>query len=255
MMKKGSYLTTGIVIGMALTMTTPVLAETVKTISAKINSTVGVLINGKETKLNTQPITYNNLNYLPVGEIGRALGYDVSYDKSTDTIHINNKGASVSSTTTATPESIPSSQPVDVVQKVSQGESIAKDGITSSINKIEFVTQKEKIDGLVLDKGFKVYVSVTNNSDYALTPGMRYVFSTGNDTTDKDLNSMGAVFSFTTLTGERYTGDPLTKGEGISGFIFFSYDKEVKINEISYFPNFVGKLSTNLNPMGTWSFN
>lgn len=66
---------------MVIASSTPVLAETAKSIVAKINSTVSVTLNGEKVKLNSQPINYNNLNYLPVGEIGRALGLSVSYDK------------------------------------------------------------------------------------------------------------------------------------------------------------------------------
>ena len=80
-MKKYLYLLSGVVLGVTIASSTPVIAATVKTITAKINGTVNVSVDGEKVKLNTQPLTYNNLNYLPVGEIGRALGLSVSYDK------------------------------------------------------------------------------------------------------------------------------------------------------------------------------
>ncbi|MEK4512265.1 copper amine oxidase N-terminal domain-containing protein [Paenibacillus sp. FSL K6-2524] len=87
-MKKVGYLITGLALGLTLSVASPVLAQSVKSITAKLNSTVNVLVNGEKVKLNAQPITYNNLNYLPVGEISRALGMNVSWDGSTNTIII-----------------------------------------------------------------------------------------------------------------------------------------------------------------------
>ncbi|WP_410767805.1 stalk domain-containing protein [Fontibacillus sp. BL9] len=88
-MKKMGYLLTGLALGLTLSVTSPVLAQNVKSITAKLNSTVSVRVNGDEIHLNAPPINYNNLNYLPVGEISRALGLNVSYDKKSDEILIN----------------------------------------------------------------------------------------------------------------------------------------------------------------------
>lgn len=98
-MKKVGYLITGLALGLTISVASPVVASTVKTISAKINSNVGIALNGEKVKLNTQPIEYNNLNYLPVGEISRALGLEVNFDKSKNTINIT------SSTTPSTTQS------------------------------------------------------------------------------------------------------------------------------------------------------
>ncbi|WP_410767806.1 stalk domain-containing protein [Fontibacillus sp. BL9] len=87
-MKKMGYLLTGLALGLTLSVTSPVLAQNVKSITAKLNSTVSVRVNGDEIHLNAPPINYNNLNYLPVGEISRALGLNVSYDKKSDEIRI-----------------------------------------------------------------------------------------------------------------------------------------------------------------------
>ncbi|MBA9087634.1 hypothetical protein FHR92_004119 [Fontibacillus solani] len=87
-MKKLGYVSFGLILGLALSVASPVFAQTVKSITAKINNSVSVVVNGEKVKLNAQPINYNNLNYLPVGEIGRALGMNVSYDKASDSINI-----------------------------------------------------------------------------------------------------------------------------------------------------------------------
>ncbi|SDE82507.1 Copper amine oxidase N-terminal domain-containing protein [Fontibacillus panacisegetis] len=92
-MKKLGYVSFGLILGLALSVASPVFAQTVKSITAKINSSVNVVVNGEKVKLNAQPINYNNLNYLPVGEIGRALGMNVSYDKASDSINIVDSGS------------------------------------------------------------------------------------------------------------------------------------------------------------------
>ncbi|MDT0124177.1 hypothetical protein Q9R46_16075 [Paenibacillus sp. RRE4] len=88
-LKKVGYVSLGVILGASLTVSVPALAATVKTIQAKINSSVSVVVDGK--KMTTQPINYQNLNYLPVGEIGRALDADVSFDKNKNVINIESK--------------------------------------------------------------------------------------------------------------------------------------------------------------------
>ncbi|MEC0091804.1 hypothetical protein [Paenibacillus macquariensis] len=248
-MKKIGYLATGLVIGMALTVVTPVLADTAKTISAKLNSTVKVAINGKDTKLNTRPIIYDNINYLSVGEIGRALGLSVIYNKTSDTIMIDDDNLPITQTTTATTVATPPVESGKEVQKVKIGESITKDGITVSIDKIEYVT-KEEIDGIFLDKGFKVYTTVTNNSDVGISLGRMYNFGTGNLITDKQLNYLGNTI-FLKVNGKLDMGELLTKGETATGFIFYSFSTDVNIKEISYLPN--KEFTQSQVPMGTWT--
>ncbi|OAB45971.1 stalk domain-containing protein [Paenibacillus glacialis] len=251
-MKKIGYIAIGLVIGMALTVVTPVLADTAKSISAKINNTVKVAIDGKNAKLNTQPITYNNTNYLPVGEIGRALGLDVSYDKKSDTIKIDGNSIETKPNPPVVKESTVTKPPVESgkeVQKVKIGESITNKGITVSIDKIEYVT-KEEIDGIFLDKGFKVYTTVTNNSDVGISLGRMYNFGTGNLITDKQLNYLGNTI-FLKVNGKLDMGELLTKGETATGFIFYSFSTDVNIKEISYLPNI--EFTQSQVPMGTWT--
>ncbi|MNP07512.1 hypothetical protein D3C76_995370 [compost metagenome] len=88
-MKKLGYVSFGLILGLTLSVASPALAQTVKSITAKINSSVSVVVNGEKVRLNAQPITYNNLNYLPVGEISRALGMKVNWSKTTNTIEIS----------------------------------------------------------------------------------------------------------------------------------------------------------------------
>lgn len=248
-MKKVGYLACGVVLGVSITAATPTLAANVKTITAKINSTVNVVINGKKVSLNTQPITYNNLNYLPVGEIGRALGLDVSYDKQSDSIMIGNKASNEISSSS---QNTPSTETETSTKKVKLGESVTQDGITTSVDKIEYVTQSENFDGTILDKGFKVFITVTNNSDFPLYPGALYQFSVDDKIQEQVLNSKGALFLLK-VEDNKYMGDPITKGETATGFVYYSYGKDVAIKGISYFPNFVGKSQTSYAPFATWT--
>lgn len=95
-LKKVGYVSLGVIIGASLTVSVPALAATAKTIQAKINSTVSVMVDGK--KISAQPINYQNLNYLPVGEIGRALDANVSFDKAKNVINIESKDDTVTTT-------------------------------------------------------------------------------------------------------------------------------------------------------------
>ncbi|WP_339198616.1 hypothetical protein MKY95_10215 [Paenibacillus sp. FSL P4-0176] len=94
-LKKVGYVSLGVILGASLTVSVPALAATAKTVQAKINSSVSVMVDGK--KMSTQPINYQNLNYLPVGEIGRALDADVSFDKTKNVINIESKEDTASS--------------------------------------------------------------------------------------------------------------------------------------------------------------
>jgi len=244
-MKKVSYLLGGIVIGMVLTVATPTLAETVKTISAKLNTTVKVAINGKSTKLNAQPITYNGLNYLPVGEISRALGMKVNYDKGTDTISINDSSAVSTNETSAQP--IPTTNPtkkdvanMEVVPKVKLGETITSSDVIAVIEKIQYVSQGEVVNGKEMDKGIMIYTTVTNNSDDSfLSPGLSYQFVADNKEDEQVINNSGiTAISFKRIGGDNYNGIPLSKGEGVTGYVFVKYNKDISIKEVSYYPNF-----------------
>jgi hypothetical protein len=253
-MKKGSYLATGVIIGMALTITTPVLAETVKTVSAKINSTVDVVINGKETKLNAQPINYNNLNYLPVGEIGRALGLTVQYDKETDTINIDQKTESATNVTSTTTANITTQTQNLPIPTTEVGEKISNDMTTASIDKVEYVST-ENNDGVVLKNGFKIYTTITNKSDsYNLRPVGGYQFKMESDTDQSIINNAGAsYFIFTTLDGQKYDGTKtLEKNESATGFVFVPYTGNGKMVSVEYYPSYPSYVGNN-KPMGVWN--
>ncbi|QDH19543.1 stalk domain-containing protein [Saccharibacillus brassicae] len=88
---KIAYVLSGVVLGVAITSTAPTLAATVSTITAKLHGDVKVVVDGKT--VGAKPINYDNQKYLPVGDIGRALGASVKFDKVKNSIVVTGKDA------------------------------------------------------------------------------------------------------------------------------------------------------------------
>lgn len=83
------FLTIGLIIGVLLTMTTPVLAESiVKQIDVIFNN-VNVNVNGEE--LEADNILYNGTTYIPIRDVAEILGKDVIWEQETMTVNINDK--------------------------------------------------------------------------------------------------------------------------------------------------------------------
>ncbi|WP_128101137.1 hypothetical protein [Paenibacillus sp. DCT19] len=167
-LKKVGYLTLGVVLGASLTVSVPALAATAKTIQAKINNSVSVVVNGK--KMNLQPITYQNLNYLPVGDIGRALNANVSFDKSMNVINIEGKEESKSNTST----------------KVSTDEYVKLDGtaLKLSLNQKEYGLASATaiyIDG---NTPYIVYNSDVIDLIVSIASNDYFIYETNNDNPD-----------------------------------------------------------------------
>lgn len=251
-MKKVGYLVTGLALGLTISVASPVVASTVKTISAKINSSVAIALNGEKVKLNTQPIEYNNLNYLPVGEIGRTLGLGVEYDKSKNTINITSPTTSNNtSQSNSDPVNNPT-PPVEAIKTAKVGEPISKDGISATISKVEYMPTGELIDGIQYGKGFKVYATFSNvDSSSAITSlGGKFEFKTDSPINDLKVNSIGNTIIFK-IDGNQYkTGDSLSKGKSAEGFVYYQINQDVKIKEISYTP--ILNDTQQAEPMGKW---
>lgn len=172
-MKKIGYLITGLALGLTLSVASPVLAQSVKSITARLNNTVNVLVNGEKVNLNAKPITYNNLNYLPVAEISQALGLDVSYDKKTDEIRIVNPNA----TNVETNQSPKSTEPVVYNKELKLGESYEFNNTKLTINKLLSEPRDEKSKYYGLDYELK---SISGSSDgVALFAFLKFPSGTG----------------------------------------------------------------------------
>ncbi|WP_440112190.1 hypothetical protein [Paenibacillus sp. QZ-Y1] len=255
-LKKIGYVSLGVLLGASLTVSVPAIAATAKTIQAKINSSVSVVVDGK--KMSTQPINYQNLNYLPVGEIGRALDADVSFDKSKNVISIESKkSATVDSGNTGNTGNGNTTTPVtetsaqSTIPTVKAGESITAKGVTVSIDKIEYVTDEEEIDGIFLPKGFKAYITLTNNSDDLIRLGSTYYYDTGKLLQNKNINSLGNIV-FVEVDGKEYLGSTISKGQTARGFIYSQFNQDVNIKTIKYAPSVAGYTSHEY--IGEWTF-
>lgn len=257
-LKKAGYIGLGIMIGATLTVSVPTLAATAKTIQAKINSSVSVMVDGE--KMSAQPINYQNLNYLPVGEIGRALDADVSFDKSKNVINIESKSSTGENGTTSntgsnsgsvtTPTTETPVQPS--IPTVKAGESITANGVTVSLDKIEYIDSNgERIGNKFLPKGFKVFVTITNNSDDPIRLGSTYYYDTGKLLQNKNINSLGNIV-FVDVDGKEYLGSTISKGQTAKGFIYSEFNENVKIKSVKYAPSVAN--ITSHDYIGTWTF-
>lgn len=89
MTKKIKYVFVGFVFGCILTLTTPVLADTIlQKIDVALN-TVKVEINGE--KLNAENILYNGTTYLPMRVVAESVGKKVEWNQATMTANIIDK--------------------------------------------------------------------------------------------------------------------------------------------------------------------
>lgn len=83
-------LITGLILGVSITATTAVLAEpAVETIQALLKPNVTVQLDGKKIELKNAPIYYKDTNYLPIRDISSALGLDVQWDNSNQTVMLS----------------------------------------------------------------------------------------------------------------------------------------------------------------------
>lgn len=265
-MKKILYVVFGALIGFSISLSTPTLAATVKSITAKINSSVNLVVNGEKVKLSAQPINYNNLNYLPIGEIGRALGATVNYDKASDSIVITDQVVSneeivksqdnqeIVQIAPAEPEiNIPRDTTTKTeVTKALIGKTITKDGISVTIEKVEHNKEKEIIGDTVVEGGYKVYLSITNDNPSSSVTGLGadMVFRTDSTANDELLNNLGN-FNYLKIDDKYYSGLPLPYGKTATGFVYYQTDKDIQINEIDYYLNMNN--TKQIDPMGTWT--
>ncbi|MNH66521.1 Telomeric repeat-binding factor 2 [compost metagenome] len=245
-MKKLLYTLFGVAIGICISTATPALASTVKSITAKINTTINVVVNGEKVKLSAQPINYNNLNYLPIGEIGRVLDINVKYDKQSDSIIIEDTNLSMAPEVKTPQASNPGNSKAEEpnIQTVKLGESVAKDGITISIDKVEYMPNGEVVDGVISQKGFKVYYSITNNSHSEIRSTGKFQFKLN------DANSESIVNN----TGVSYVLDKfgvLSSGESAKGYAYIEYPNDITVFEVTYTP--VSDSKYFKAPIGKWS--
>ncbi|MCL1935149.1 MAG: copper amine oxidase N-terminal domain-containing protein [Defluviitaleaceae bacterium] len=90
----------GIAIGSIATLfigTVTLYAQPVTRNIAVTFNNIRVAINGQVQTLENEPFIYNGRTYLPVADISRALGHTVTWEASTNTVHLTSGGGDGSS--------------------------------------------------------------------------------------------------------------------------------------------------------------
>ncbi|WP_172249926.1 stalk domain-containing protein [Saccharibacillus deserti] len=235
---KIGYILSGVVLGVAITTTAPTLAATVSTITAKLQGDVKVTVDGKAVA--AKPINYNNQNYLPVGDIGRALGASVKFDKAKNSIFVTGKEDASSGAGTSTSGGTnvsPVAPKTEGVPMVNQGEKVVTGGISRSIDKVEYTKEESEVDGVVLGKGISVYYTVSNNSSAPLAKIVpRFLFETSYDVATEELNAVGTSI-YMTINGVDWRSQSLLPGETATGFVHYASTRDFVVNTIAPYAN------------------
>lgn len=88
-------------------------------ISVSYNN-IKLVVDGKTVNTSNEPFIYNGTTYLPVRAVGEALGKNVSWDGSTNTVTIGNSASNSSSTNTSTGYSRTNPAPINTMQTFTQ---------------------------------------------------------------------------------------------------------------------------------------
>jgi len=190
--------------------------QSTQTIDAsKGNTKVWLKIGSKNAKVNDSAINLsvpaqvkNGKTLVPLRFISESLGANVQWNQKTQTVTIT--GDSNSGKMEKEKLEIPT----------------LKLGETYSDNQIEVTLKKvEYVDGV--DKGFNVYLSVTNKSEKPLIYPGGLRFKINESKYEKEINDIGYVNHFDS-NGYIY------KGETTEGHYQYLYDKDISIKEIEY---------------------
>jgi len=247
-LNKVGYILSGVVLGVALTASLPTMAATVTTIKAKLNGDVKVIVNG--TNLSSKPINYNNQNYLPIGDIGRALGANVKFDKSKNAIVVETAKQEMPSTVptpsnpnTATPE------PIKEAPAVKFGQQVVTAGVSRSVDKVEYLSAPVNQGNTQLQKGINVYYTITNNSATPVSDILpMFRFETNNQVATDELNRAGNMI-YLNIGNQPFSGQSLLSGETATGFIHFDSIRDFEVSSISLVPNG----HSDSDKFGTWN--
>ena len=81
----------GVVLTLALMTTLPVLARVAQeTITVNFNN-ISIAINGQQIHTNNEPFVFQGRTYLPVSDVANAMGFDVTWEDSTNTVHLTSR--------------------------------------------------------------------------------------------------------------------------------------------------------------------
>ncbi|WP_342551063.1 copper amine oxidase N-terminal domain-containing protein [Lysinibacillus sp. FSL M8-0216] len=190
--------------------------QSTQTIDAsKGNTKVWLKIGSKNAKVNDNAINLSvpaqvksGKTLVPLRFISESLGANVQWNQKTQTVTIT--GDSNNKKTENEEKKVPT---------LKIGETFSDDQIEVTLKKVEYV------DGV--DKGFNVYLSVTNKSEKPLIYPGGLRFKINESKYEKEINDIGYINHFNSK-GYIY------KGETTEGHYQYLFDKDISIKEIEY---------------------
>mgnify|MGYP001064792488 CR=1 FL=1 len=198
------------------------IGETVKKSIEVVYNSVNLTVNGK--KVNADNILYKGTTYVPLRDIAEMLDKEVGWDQKTYTASINDKKV----------EEIKKEEPTvkstdDLINKVKIGDTITNDGLSVTIEKIEYNGDNFRPDDpdstTIYSKGFGVYYKIENKSERVYQkPGIRFKLEPSKF--EHEVNSIG--YSHHPVKASSY----IYPGETLTGFYQYVFERDINISEI-----------------------
>lgn len=230
-----------LVVGIAI----PALAATVRQINASYSG-IKIVLDGKQVTLTdgVEPFTVSGTTYLPLRAISSALGLDVDWDASTQTVKLTTPGKTPSAETGTYSRTNPA--PIGTAQTIHVEDSVSGDYTAT-------ITVTEVIRG---DKAWEM-LEEENMFNSAAPDGMEYVLAKVKVTVDKTEKERSVDFStpyFTCFSSNNkeytkssfaVTPSPLSgsiyAGGTSEGYIDFLVDKSDTAPKIVYGIDYAGR--------------
>lgn len=224
-------LLTGIIAGLLLATATFALA----------GQQIKLIVNGKEIQCDVPPQIINGRTLVPVRFVAEELEARVEWDDKTKAVFI---ATSPQQDKTGLPENRSSGSSSTSLRAqlptYTQGEKASIDGLEVKIERIEYGTPN--FPGL--EKGFRIYFSVTNNSSRAIEQAGEFSFKLKDPQFEAEVNRLGY--------GHHVDNDGYVyPGETASGYYEWYFDKDIQIVEVIYY---VSASGTHRYPFATWIF-
>lgn len=186
--------------------------------NTKISLNIGssnAKVNGNTVKLSVPAQTKNGKTLVPLRFISESLGANVQWDQKNQKVTIAGDSNN---------EEIQNPKLSKIEKKeisiLRLGETFSDEQVEVTIKEVEFVHG--------VNKGFKVYLSVTNKSTKPLEQPGGLRFKLNNSQYEEELNKSGYVHGFKS-NGYIYPG------ETRNGYYQWLFDKDIKIKEIDFY--------------------
>ena len=108
-MAKGAAI--GSILTFALMITIPIFARvTQETITVSFNN-IRIAVNGQHVQTEHEPFIFQGRTYLPVRDVANAMGYDVTWEDATNTVHLTEQANTILNVVPDYPAHNPESTP------------------------------------------------------------------------------------------------------------------------------------------------